>query len=112
MFENCKLIHSYSRAQAIEDGVLIDVSQAAKEAGIRYPVALTWAVWERCVTVPPGVHCQDEGGRLCDLLYLLRSNTSKWETKRLGSSTGCRQSLLLNAPIGAFYKIVQGVASS
>jgi hypothetical protein len=73
MFENCDLIHSYSRAQAIEDGVLIDVSQTAEEAGLRYPVALTRAVWERCVTVPPGVLCQDEAGRLWDVLCLLRA---------------------------------------
>jgi hypothetical protein len=37
-------IHSYSRAQAIEDGVLSDVSSAAREVGIRYPVALTRVV--------------------------------------------------------------------
>jgi hypothetical protein len=73
MFENCDLIHSYSRARAIEDGVLIDVSHTAREAGIRYPVALTRVVWERCVTVPPGVHCQDEAGRLWDVLFLLRA---------------------------------------
>jgi hypothetical protein len=72
VFENSNLIHSYSHAQALEDGVLIDVSQTAKEAGIRYPVALTKAVWERCVTVPPGVLCQDEAGRLWDALFLLR----------------------------------------
>ena len=51
MFENADLIHSYSRAQAIEDGVLIDVSTVAREAGITYPVALTSAAWGRCVTV-------------------------------------------------------------
>jgi hypothetical protein len=39
--------------------VLIDVSAVAREAGIRYPVALTRAVWERCVAVPPGVLFQD-----------------------------------------------------
>jgi hypothetical protein len=72
MIENSDLIHSYSRTQALADGVLIDVSQAAKEAGIGYPVALTQAVWEHCVAVPPGVHCQDEAGRLWDLLFLLR----------------------------------------
>ena len=44
----------------------------AREAGIRYPVALTAAVWERCVAVPPGVVCQDEAGRLWDVVYLLR----------------------------------------
>jgi hypothetical protein len=51
--------------------VLIDGSAVAREAGIRYPVALTAAVWERCVAVPPGVLCQDESGRLWDVLWLL-----------------------------------------
>ena len=35
----------YSRAQAIEDGVLVDVSERAKRAGIRYPTACTHSVW-------------------------------------------------------------------
>jgi hypothetical protein len=52
--------------------VLIDVSAGAREAGIRFPVALTAAAWARCVTVPPGVACQDEQGRLWDVLWLLR----------------------------------------
>jgi hypothetical protein len=72
MFEDAHLIHAYSRADAIRDGVLIDVSQTAKEAGFAYPVALTLAVWERCVAVPPGVLCQDEAGRLWDVLTMLR----------------------------------------
>jgi hypothetical protein len=72
MFEKADLIHVYTRAEAIRDGVLIDVSAAAREAGIRYPVALTRAAWERCVAVPPGVLCQDEAGRLWDVLFLLR----------------------------------------
>src|SRR5215831_3962829 len=72
MFDESDLIHRYTRADAIRDGVLIDVSAVAREAGIRYPVALTRAVWERCVTVPPGVVCQDEAGRLWDVLFLLR----------------------------------------
>ena len=69
MFEEADLIHSYTRADALRDGVLIDVSAVAREAGIRYPVALTQAVWERCVAVPPGVRCQDEAGRLWDVLW-------------------------------------------
>src|SRR5947199_7712089 len=72
MFENADLIHRYSRADALRDGVLIDVSATAKEAGLRWPVALTCAVWERCVAVPPGVLFQDEAGRLWDVLWLLR----------------------------------------
>ena len=67
MFENADLIHRYSRADALRDGVFVDVSATAREAGIRFPVALTRAVWERCVSVPPGVLCQDEAGRLWDV---------------------------------------------
>jgi hypothetical protein len=51
--------------------VLIDVSTIAREAGIRYPVALTAAVWAQCVAVPPGVGCQDEAGRLWDVVWML-----------------------------------------
>jgi hypothetical protein len=40
MFEDADLIHRYTRADALRDGVLIDVSQTAREAGIRYPVGL------------------------------------------------------------------------
>ena len=72
MFSNDDLIHAYTRAGALRDGVLIDVSAVAREAGIRYPVALTRAAWERCVAVSPGVLLQDEAGRLWDVVYLLR----------------------------------------
>ena len=72
MFEDFELIHSYTRKQAIEDGVLVDVSETAKEAGIKYPTAVTSAVFEGYVRVPPGVAAQDERGRLWDLLWLLR----------------------------------------
>jgi hypothetical protein len=71
MFNADDLIYGYSRKQAIEDGVLVDVTTTAKEAGFRFPVALTRAVWERCVTVPAGVHSQDEAGRLWDILWML-----------------------------------------
>ena len=71
MFENAGFIYRYSRADAIRDGVLIDVSEAARDAGFLYPVALTAAAWSRCVEVPPGVRCQDEAGRLWDVLTML-----------------------------------------
>jgi hypothetical protein len=71
MFSNADLIHAQTRADALHDCVLIDVSAAARQAGIRYPVALTRAAWERCVAVPPG-SCQDEAGRLWDVFWLRR----------------------------------------
>ncbi len=72
MFEGAEVMHRYTRADAIADGTLVDVSAVAREAGIKFPVALTRAVWERCVTVPPGVLCQDEAGRLWDVVWMLR----------------------------------------
>lgn len=38
-------IYSYSRAQAIEDGVLIDITKMAKEAGFSFPTVVTASVY-------------------------------------------------------------------
>lgn len=67
-----KIIYSYTRAEAIEDGFLVDVSDTAKEAGFRYPVALTRTVYNNFVEVPEGVEGQDESGRLWDILFMCR----------------------------------------
>ena len=64
-------ISVYSRAQAIADGFLVDVSSVAAEAGLCLPVALTRAVWDLCVTVPRGTTCQDQSGRLWDVVWML-----------------------------------------
>ena len=66
------VIYSYTRAQAIADGYQIEVTKTAKEAGIRFPVFLTRAVYDSYVTVPPDVTAQDEPGRLWDVLNVLR----------------------------------------
>jgi hypothetical protein len=65
-------VYCYTRRDALEDGYHIDVSNVAAEAGIRFPVFLTRTVYERFVTVPPGVSYQDEAGRLWDVLWMLR----------------------------------------
>jgi hypothetical protein len=83
MFDNAELIFSYSRKQAVADGVLIDVSATAREAGIKFPVALTAAAWARCVAVPPGVQCQDEAGRLWDVLTMFRLAARRGDGDRL-----------------------------
>jgi len=66
------VISAYSRENALEDGVLVDVSTVALEAGIKFPVALTRAVWDKYVEVPEGVTCQDVNGRLWDILWMLK----------------------------------------
>jgi len=70
MFDKVEVIHAYTRKQAIEDGTLIDVTVTAKEAGFRLPVAITAAVYAEFVKVPEGVVCQDEAGRLWDVLFM------------------------------------------
>jgi hypothetical protein len=68
-----EVISSYSRAQALEDGVLVDVTETAREAGIKYPVALTRAVFEKCVALPKRYRgLEDERGRLWDVLSMFR----------------------------------------
>lgn len=48
------LIDSHSRAQAIEDGELIDISKLAKQAGFRHHIAVTSAVWNEYLEPPTG----------------------------------------------------------
>jgi hypothetical protein len=72
---DAEIIHTYTRAQALADGALVDAGDMAREAGFGAPVALTRAAWEDCVawgeadnerkgTVP------DEAGRLWDVLWM------------------------------------------
>lgn len=77
------IVDCYSRAEALADGVLVDASKLAVEAGFKYPVAFTSAAWAECVTVPDESDDQDEIGRLWDVLNVLRSairNTLSQET--------------------------------
>ena len=67
-----EVIYAYTRAQAIADGVQVEVSKLATEAGIRFPVFLTRGVYDQFVTVPEGVTGQDETGRLWDILTMLK----------------------------------------
>jgi hypothetical protein len=83
MFENAEVIHRYTRADALHDGVLLDVSPTAREAGIKFPVALTRGAWELCVAVPPGVLCQDEAGRLWDVCWILRCAIARQDSGRV-----------------------------
>lgn len=73
-FEGAALISVYTRRDAIEDGVLVDVSCTAREAGIRYPVALTEKVFKEVVTPDDRSRAQgqDEAGRLWDVLWMFR----------------------------------------
>ena len=66
------VIYSYTRAQAVADGVQVDVTKTAQEAGIKFPVFITRTVFDAYVAVPEGVTGQDEAGRLWDIVWMLR----------------------------------------
>ena len=67
------VISAYTHAQAIDDGILVDVSDTAREAGFNIPVAVTRAVWDRLVALPDDYQgFQDERGRLWDVLSMAR----------------------------------------
>ena len=52
MCSNDDIISCYSRAQALADGVLVDVSERAQRAGIKYPTACTAGVWSLIDCLP------------------------------------------------------------
>ena len=66
------VIYSYTRAQAVADGVQVEVTKTAQEAGIKFPMFLTRAVFDAYVAVPPNVTGQDEAGRLWDVVWMTR----------------------------------------
>jgi hypothetical protein len=69
-----ELISAYSRSEAFADGLLVDVTETAREAGFLYPVALTRAAWELCVALsPPAKRAgNDVRGRLWDVIWMMR----------------------------------------
>lgn len=67
-------IYSYTRAQALADGVLVDVTETAREAGFRVPVAMTAAAWSKTVAWSDADSArqthQDVSGRLWDVSWM------------------------------------------
>lgn len=85
-------ISAYTRAQGVADGVLVDVSTMAKEAGIRFPVAMTAEVYASCVAVPKGLEgSQDVAGRLWDVVYLLSVACRRAKGERIKYRVRVRQ---------------------
>lgn len=63
-----------TRAMALEEGILIDVTDTAKEANFTVPVALTQAAYELTVELSDAARLagNDEEGRLWDVLWMFR----------------------------------------
>lgn len=83
-------ISIYTRRQAIEDGVLVQLSgddyegdgwipEMVAEAGFRFPIAMTVASFLDCVAMTKGAEAanQDIQGRLWDVLWMLKNAISR-----------------------------------
>jgi len=90
MWEGAAIIDAYTRAQAIEDGVLVDMTQgelgaAAREAGFQFPIAMTETAFAKYVALTPAAvrAGNDINGRWWDILWMLKREI---KTARGGTS--------------------------
>lgn len=74
IFDDAELIYSYSRRQAIEDGVLVDISQEAQESGFKVPVAVSDNLFNGFINPPPGLEGEGQStrGRLHDVFEMIK----------------------------------------
>jgi hypothetical protein len=75
------VIYTYTRKQAIADGIQREISDVAKEEGFKFRTFMTERVWSKCVQVPEGVTGQDERGRLHDIFWMLQCVIRSMKTK-------------------------------
>jgi hypothetical protein len=72
------LIYAYTRADALADGVLIDLSDEARQAGFKIPLAVTEAIFKDYLDPSPELIAEGQNlaGRAWDLLQILRFATA------------------------------------
>lgn len=77
--DDWNLIYSYTREQAIADGVLVDVTEAAKSVGFKVHTAVSATLYHGYVEPPAGVTGEGQStlGRLHDLLFLVLCSAKK-----------------------------------
>ncbi len=81
MFDDADIIHAYSRAEALEDGDLVDLSALAPDVcrqHFKYPVACTAAVWniiDRAIKNEK--QCNDLKGVIHDVLTMSKHPTER-----------------------------------
>lgn len=70
--DDFNLIYSYSRAQAIADGVLIDVTAQAKETGFKLHTVVSDHLYHGYIVPPAGLEGEGQSieGRLHDVLWM------------------------------------------
>lgn len=89
--DDMPLIYAYTRAQALTDGMLIDVTPMAAQAGFRCSVAITHALHLEIADIPArlqGIASYD--GRLWDCLWM-----ASCEARRMGGASEAIVNLIM-----------------
>ncbi len=81
LFNESDIIFTYTRADALSDGVLIELTPLAIEAGFKLPVAITAAAWSAAIESPADCPEQSEMGRAWDVLNVLL-----WKARQCGEA--------------------------
>lgn len=83
--DDCKVIYSYTREQAIDDGVLVDVTHLANLVGFKAPVAVSAALFHDYITPTESLKANGQTleGRLKDVfLMTLYAMKDRWDGSR------------------------------
>ena len=77
--DDWNVVYSYSREQALADGVLVDVTETAKSLGFKVHTAVSATLYHGYVEPPDGIagEGQSTAGRLHDLLFLVLCSAKK-----------------------------------
>jgi hypothetical protein len=102
LFDDAEILSRYTRARALEDGILVDMTvepfgSMAREAGLKWPIAMTTTAFHECVAIVEGAKghaSQDTKGRWWDCLMMLR------RTRREVSPLEQRWKLIVQDPDG------------
>ena len=103
-FADAPVVHRYTRADGIRDGVLVDVTETAREAGFKIPTAITAGVQDECVRwtdedskLRPRMP-QDEDGRLWDVLWMAACRSREIARSRRHVSAALFQVIVVPRP--------------
>jgi hypothetical protein len=88
IWDDAEVISTYTRRQAIEDGVLVNLRQVnlesvVRQGGFLWPIACTSTVFHECIEVTPGASRagNDIEGRLWDVLWILKQAIARRHDK-------------------------------
>jgi hypothetical protein len=101
MFEDADIISTYTRADALADGGLVDLSEWAGSGpqgmmgGFRLPVAVTRAVWTAIQMIPTSLEgLADVRGRAHDVLWM-----AALAARSAGRTGGSRAGFVVIMPV-------------